>query len=187
MASLRTIIVPAKVLKGGKHKVRIAVSHNAKTRYIVTNIIIDSENKNYPGFEKMVFEHKKMVIKAAADDPFVGRALTFSDLKNRPFVLTKIGGFSHMQLLAAAKKAGFTLRVAAVSSDIECFEKLIASGIGIGLGLHYENEHTAKIVPLNITDFDIHYNVCAFYQKKDYYGNVRSFIDFLRVWNEMEL
>ena len=45
MASLRTIIVPAKVLKGGKHKVRIAVSHNAKTRYIVTNIIIDSEKE----------------------------------------------------------------------------------------------------------------------------------------------
>lgn len=45
MANLRAIIVPAKVLKGGKHKVRIAVSHNAKTRYIVTNIIIDSDKE----------------------------------------------------------------------------------------------------------------------------------------------
>lgn len=45
MANLRAIILPAKVLKGGKHKIRIAVSHNAKTRYIVTNIIIDSDKE----------------------------------------------------------------------------------------------------------------------------------------------
>ena len=45
MANLRAIILPTKVLKGGKHKVRIAVSHNSKTRYIVTNIIIDSDKE----------------------------------------------------------------------------------------------------------------------------------------------
>lgn len=42
MANLNAVIVPAKVLKGGRHKVRIAVAHNGETRYIVTNIIIDS-------------------------------------------------------------------------------------------------------------------------------------------------
>ncbi len=162
------------------------VMEYANERFEDFDIIIDSENKNYPGFEQMVFEQKKMVIKAAADDPLVGRVLTFKDLKNRDFVLTKIRGFSHMRLLDAAKKAGFTLRVAAVSSDVECFEKLIASGVGVGLGLHYDNEHTTNIVPLNVTDLDIHYNVCAYYQKKDYYGNVRSYIDFLKVWNEIE-
>lgn len=42
MATLNAVIVPAKVLKGGRHKVRISVAHNGETRYIVTNIIIDS-------------------------------------------------------------------------------------------------------------------------------------------------
>ena len=42
MAQLATVIVPAKVLKGGKHKIRIAVSHLSETRYIVTDIIIDN-------------------------------------------------------------------------------------------------------------------------------------------------
>lgn len=42
MANLNAVIVPAKELKGGKHKIRIAVSHNSKTRYIVTDITIDS-------------------------------------------------------------------------------------------------------------------------------------------------
>lgn len=45
MANLSAVIVPAKVLKGGKHKIRIAVSHNSKTRYIVTDIIIDSDRE----------------------------------------------------------------------------------------------------------------------------------------------
>ena len=42
MATLSSVIVPAKVLKGGKHKVRIALAHNGETRYIVTDITIDS-------------------------------------------------------------------------------------------------------------------------------------------------
>ena len=45
MATLNAVIVPAKVLKGGKHKVRISVAHNGETRYIVTNIIIDSDKE----------------------------------------------------------------------------------------------------------------------------------------------
>lgn len=45
MATLNPVIVPAKVLKGGRHKVRISVAHNGETRYIVTDIIIDSEKE----------------------------------------------------------------------------------------------------------------------------------------------
>lgn len=42
MALLSLVVVPAKVKKGGKHNVRIAVAHKSQTRYIVTDIIIDS-------------------------------------------------------------------------------------------------------------------------------------------------
>lgn len=42
MANLFITIVPTKVTTNGKHKVRIAVTHNSETRYISTNIIIDS-------------------------------------------------------------------------------------------------------------------------------------------------
>lgn len=42
MASINAVIVPAKALSGGKHKIRISVAHNSKTRYIVTDIVIDS-------------------------------------------------------------------------------------------------------------------------------------------------
>lgn len=42
MATLNAVIVPAKALKGGRHKIRISVAHNGETRYIVTDIIINS-------------------------------------------------------------------------------------------------------------------------------------------------
>lgn len=42
MANLFITIVPTKQKKNGQHKVRIAVSHNTETRYIPTNIIVDS-------------------------------------------------------------------------------------------------------------------------------------------------
>jgi len=42
MANLSLTILPAKVLKGGRHKVRIAVAHNGTTRYILTDVVIDS-------------------------------------------------------------------------------------------------------------------------------------------------
>lgn len=42
MANFNIVVLPAKVLKGGKHKIRIAVSHNGDTRYIPTNYIVDS-------------------------------------------------------------------------------------------------------------------------------------------------
>ena len=47
MATLKLVIVPAKRLVNGKHKIRVALSHNSNTRYIPTDVIIsDGEFKN---------------------------------------------------------------------------------------------------------------------------------------------
>lgn len=47
MATLKLVIVPAKRLVNGKHKIRVALSHNSNTRYIPTNVIIsDGEFKD---------------------------------------------------------------------------------------------------------------------------------------------
>lgn len=45
MAILKLAIVPAKILKDGRHKVRIAVSHKQDTRYIVQNVILSDTNQ----------------------------------------------------------------------------------------------------------------------------------------------
>lgn len=45
MATLNLTILPHKVLKDGRHKVRIAVSHKQQTSYILTNVVIDSDTQ----------------------------------------------------------------------------------------------------------------------------------------------
>lgn len=40
--NLSVVIIPAKVLTNGKHKIRIAISHNCETRYKVTRFVVDS-------------------------------------------------------------------------------------------------------------------------------------------------
>lgn len=42
MATIRTVIVPTKALRDGRHKVRISIAHNGQTRYIPTSVILDN-------------------------------------------------------------------------------------------------------------------------------------------------
>ncbi len=45
MALLNAVVLTSKTIKGGKNKVRISVAHNGETRYIVTDIILDSNRE----------------------------------------------------------------------------------------------------------------------------------------------
>ena len=45
MPTLSLTVLPAKALKGGRNKVRIAVAHNSQTRYIVTDVVINSSRE----------------------------------------------------------------------------------------------------------------------------------------------
>lgn len=45
MAILNAVVLTSKEVKGGKNKVRISVAHNGETRYIVTDIILNSSKE----------------------------------------------------------------------------------------------------------------------------------------------
>lgn len=45
MTTLKLAVVPAKMLKSGKHKIRIAIGHKQETRYLVTRFVIDSPSQ----------------------------------------------------------------------------------------------------------------------------------------------
>lgn len=47
--NLRVVILPAKILADGRHKVRIAISHNGVTRYFVTRFCVPSEKNIVSG------------------------------------------------------------------------------------------------------------------------------------------
>ncbi|MDR3118708.1 MAG: site-specific integrase [Mediterranea sp.] len=45
MTTLKLAIIPSKITKDGKHKIRIAVGHKKETRYLVTDIKVNSKNQ----------------------------------------------------------------------------------------------------------------------------------------------
>lgn len=45
MTTLKIAVVPAKVLKNGKHKIRIAIGHKRVTKYLVTRFVVDSPSQ----------------------------------------------------------------------------------------------------------------------------------------------
>ena len=45
MTTIKLSVIPAKVLKSGKHKIRIAIGHKRVTKYLVTRFVIDSPDQ----------------------------------------------------------------------------------------------------------------------------------------------
>ena len=66
MARFNVVLLSAKELKGGKHKIRIAVAHRGETRYIPTEYILDS-------IDEFDAEHG-LVIKRG-DAPYINKRL----------------------------------------------------------------------------------------------------------------
>lgn len=98
MANLNAVIVPAKVLKNGRHKIRISVSHNGETRYIVTDIIIDSEKE---------FKNGSIVRRADAamvNTKIRGLIQRFQEIIDRT---DYVNGLSCPELVALIKNTGY--------------------------------------------------------------------------------
>ena len=66
MANLSIVIVPAKKLSNGRHRVRIAVAHRSQTRYISTQFILDSANQMKNG---RVVKHENAAHWKVEDNP----------------------------------------------------------------------------------------------------------------------
>ena len=65
-------------------------------------------------------------------------------------------------------------------NSIECYAKFLAAGMSIGIGREAAYGLSEDVCDLNVTDFREHYTVYAYYSPKEYYGNVKDFIDFLK-------
>ena len=98
-------------------------------------------------------------------------------LAGENFISIGEGSNMHDILLNFCKRAGFSPDIKVVCNDIECYEKFIASGVGIAIGT--ERNHP-DIAYLDVSDFNTRYNVYAYYKKESYSGNVKGFVDFLK-------
>ena len=147
------------------------------------DIIIDEKSNSYHGYEMFELFNMRIRLKVAADSPLLGKQLSLKHLYNQSFVSLSEKSNMHKILINACKGAGFSPNIVAQINDIGCHDKMIASGIGIGLGRENRSAGSSNIGYLDVTDFDERYVVYAYYKKESAYGNVKSFLDFLTKQN----
>jgi len=145
------------------------------------DIVIDESNERYAHLESFELCRTAIRLRAEHSFPLLGKKISLSDLKDHPFI--SIGEESGVNRLfvSACRKAGFTPNIVIQCNDIKCNETYVAAGVGIGVS----REPRSALPPnrtayLNVVDFHEMHSVYCYYKKNSAYGNVRSFLEFLR-------
>ena len=144
------------------------------------DIIIDEKKSSYTEYEHIELFSMRLRLKCNKSNQLCGKALTLNRLCNQPFILMDENSNMNEILTKACKRAGFTPTISVLCNDIECYEKFLAAGMGIGIGREAADGLSGDVCDLNVMDFREHYTVYAYYSPKEYYGNVKDFIDFLK-------
>ena len=146
------------------------------------DVIIDEENAHYAEYERIELFSLQLRLKCSADAPLSGQTHSLNQLCKQPFIVMDTNGNMNRILVRACNRAGFNPKIAVVCNDIECYEKLIACNMGIGIGRQSENSADAisSVVDLDVSDFKECYTLYAYYVEKEYYGKVKSFIEFIK-------
>ena len=147
--------------------------------YTAYDIVIDDEKDRYADYERIELFNMRLRLKCAEHDPLCEKKLLLSQLCGRPFLSMGPNSNMHHILTKACSRAGFTPKISVVCNDIACYEKFIAAGMGIGIA-RQNSESAPGICDLDVTDFDEHYTVYAYYSHKEYYGKIKNFVEFLK-------
>lgn len=145
------------------------------------DVIIDEESDLYPKYEKIEFFSTKLKIKCGKNHPLLGRKIKMKQLCNYNFISMGEDSNLHKALMDICNAAGFSPEISVMCNDLECYEKLIAGGIGIAIGR--EKSLSNDIHYLDVTDLDKRYTLYCYYLQSAYDGIVRKFVDFLNQSN----
>lgn len=146
------------------------------------DIIIDEENSRYSEFGRIELFTMKLCLKCSAEHLLCKKKLSLNQLCKQPFILMDTNGNMNRILVEACKRAGFHPKISVVCNDIECYEKFLQCNMGIGIGRQFENsaEKNYGVVDLDVCDFKERYTLYAYYVEKEYYGNVKNFVEFIK-------
>lgn len=161
-----------------------AVFDFGDTDYEKYDVVIDEKKATYQGYSSFCLKNLKIRIKAARGRfPFPSK-MKLSDLADAPFI--SWGNSSNMQRIldSACESAGFSPKITVSLNDKACYDKMLRAGVGIGLERETPDVDFPELEYLNVSDFDARYTVFCYYNPKTYFGNVKSFVDFLKTKQE---
>lgn len=145
------------------------------------DIIIDEKADAYPNYQSFELCNIQLCLKVASASPLCGKKLTLKQLCNQSFISLDEESNMHKILMKACKNAGFSPNIVVQSNDMKCHEKLLESGIGIGLERHdVSRDRTRNLCSLEVTDFNETYGVYCYYKTQAAYGNVEHFLTYLK-------
>lgn len=144
------------------------------------DIIIDDKTDQYPTREALELCHMRLRLTVSRDNPLCDRKLTMKQLAGQRFISLGSHSNMHRSLINACRRAGFSPNIAIRSNDMKYYEKLIESGIGIGIERNnLKSLQQRNIAYLDVADFDEESAVYAYFKKETAYGNVEQFLQFL--------
>lgn len=153
---------------------------NADQDFEKYDIIIDERSDLYPTHERIELCHMRMRLVVSRDNPLCRKKLTMKQLASQQFITLGEQSHVHKILLDACKKAGFRPNISIRSNDMKYYEKLVESGIGIGVERdNPKNIQLRNIAYLDVADFVEESVVFAYYKKEAAYGNIEQFLKFL--------
>ena len=153
---------------------------NAEEDFEKYDIIIDEKSDLYPDHQRIELCRMRLRLTVSRDSPLCRRKWTMKQLENQQFISLGEQSNMHKVLMAACKKAGFSPTISLRSNDMKYYEKLIESGIGIGIERdNPKSLEKRSIAYLDVSDFEAESAVCAYCRKESLYGNVEQFLQFI--------
>ena len=155
---------------------------NAEQNFEKYDIIIDERSDLYPTRERTELCHMRMRLVVSRESPLARKKLTMKQLSSQQFITLGEQSNMHKILIDACKKAGFSPNISIRSNDMKYYEKLVDSGIAIGVERdNAKNLQTRNIAYLDVSDFAEESVVFAYYKRESAYGNVEQFLQFLKL------
>lgn len=167
-------------------------SENPQTNFIISNdytitdidrfdVIIDEDGKQYEEWQRFLLSSEIICVKAASNNPLVGKTLTFQDLKDQVFVLPSVGNGMRNLYERICYREGLTPNVTIECNDRQCMQYYVQANMGLTLGAYraLQDNTQENISPLNVTDFNETQSVYVFYQEKAQNSTIRDFCNFL--------
>jgi len=144
------------------------------------DIIIDEKTDAYADYERMELCHMRLRLTVSSSSPLSRRKLTMRQLVHQPFISLGESSNIHKILIDTCNRAGFTPDICVLSNDMKYYEKLIESGIGIGIERHNPKSlQTRNIAYLDVADFNEESIVYAYHKKTTPHSNISQFLQFL--------
>ena len=143
------------------------------------DIIVDKMTDSYPEYDRFEQFDVRIRLNVNAGNPLLKDRLTLKQLSGRPFITLDENSNMHSMLLDKCQMAGFVPKVVAKTNDVLCYEKMIASGLGIGL-MRETGNNPKNIRSLNVVDFNEKYKVYTYFKKENESKNVSQFLQFLK-------